>query len=176
MHIYKWTHTETNRSYIGQSIQEPNRRRLEHISGSRSTKKTYHFHNALQKYGVDAFTWEIIAHASSIEELNLLEEKFINDYNSLEDGFNIRKGGNNKTHSCESKLRMSEAQKKAHERRRSNGGDTFVKNKKTSGWKWSDEQKEKLKPVQEKLSKMTKNKTWKVMNGKRVWLDKEDLV
>jgi hypothetical protein len=85
MHIYKWTHTETNRSYIGQSIQEPNRRRLEHISGSRSTKKT-------------------------------------------------------------------------------------------SGWKWSDEQKEKLKPVQEKLSKMTKNKTWKVMNGKRVWLDKEDLV
>ena len=176
MHIYKWTHIETNRSYIGQSIQSPNQRRLEHISGSRRVKKTYHFHNALEKYGIDAFSWEVISYADSIEELNLLEEKFINEYNSIENGFNIRNGGNNKTHSYESKLRMSEAQKLAHARRRINGGDTFTKTKKTSGWKWTDEQKEKFKPIQEKLSKITKNKTWKVIDGKRVWMDKGDLV
>jgi hypothetical protein len=44
---------------------------------------------------------------------------------------------------------------------------------KTTGWKWTDEQKENLKPVQEKLRKMLKNKTWKLVNGKRVWMEKE---
>lgn len=34
-------------------------------------------------------------------------------------------------------------------------------------------QKEKLKPVCAKLSKLLSNKTWKVIDGKRVWLDKE---
>lgn len=41
MHIYKWTHIENGKSYIGQSIQEPNRRRLEHIAHSRYTGKTW---------------------------------------------------------------------------------------------------------------------------------------
>ena len=35
MHIYKFTHTESNRCYIGQTIQDPNHRRLEHIAGIR---------------------------------------------------------------------------------------------------------------------------------------------
>jgi hypothetical protein len=30
MHIYKFTHIETGRCYVGQTIQQPNRRRLEH--------------------------------------------------------------------------------------------------------------------------------------------------
>ena len=58
MHIYKFTHTETGRCYIGQTIQQPNRRRLEHISESRHTDKNYHFHNALKKYGIDSFKFE----------------------------------------------------------------------------------------------------------------------
>ena len=32
MHIYKFTHIESGRCYIGQTIQDPYRRRLEHIS------------------------------------------------------------------------------------------------------------------------------------------------
>ena len=72
MHIYKFTHIETGRCYIGQTIQEPNQRRLEHISGSRHTDRTYHFHNALRKYGVSAFTFEVIDTVKSLEELNAM--------------------------------------------------------------------------------------------------------
>lgn len=173
MHIYKFTHIESGRSYIGQTVQDPNRRRLEHIYDSKHTPKEYHFHNALRKYGVESFTFEVIASASTLDELNLLEEQFVIQYNSINNGFNIRQAGNNKLHSEESKKRMSAAQKAAHARRKAEGRNTFTKTRKTSGWKWSDEQKEKLKPVCKKLSKMFSNKTWKVIDGKRVWLDKE---
>ena len=170
MHIYKFTHIETGRSYIGQTIQDPNQRRLEHISDSRYTTKEYHFHNALRKYGIDAFTFEVIAEATTLEELNLLEEKYVEQFDSINNGFNIRQPGGNKLHSEESKKRMSDAQKKAHERRREEGRDTFVKTRKTSGWKWSDEQKEKLKLLDKSYCK---GRTWKLIDGKRVWFNKE---
>ena len=60
MHIYKFTHLASGRCYIGQTTQDPNQRRLEHISGSRYSEKTYHFHNALKKYGVEFFVFEVI--------------------------------------------------------------------------------------------------------------------
>lgn len=147
MHIYKFTHIDTGRCYIGQTIQDPNRRRLEHILDSRDSGKPYHFHNALRKYGADAFTFEVITEATSIEELNLLETFYIDYYDSIDNGFNIRQGGDNKIHHPDSIKRMSEAQKAAHARRRAEGRDTFVKTRKTSGWKWTDEQKARLKEV-----------------------------
>ena len=123
MYIYKFTHKETNKCYIGQTIQDPNRRRLEHISASRNTKKTYHFYNALRKYGADSFLFEIIDQANSIEELNLLEEKYVNQFDSINNGYNIRQPGNNKLHNPESIQRMKEAQTAAHAKRRAEGRD-----------------------------------------------------
>jgi len=123
MYIYKFTHIESGRCYIGQTIQNPSRRRLEHISDSKHTRKSYHFHNALRKYGKDSFTFEVIAQASTLEELNLLEEKYMNQFDSIKNGFNIRQSGGNKLHSTESKKRMSESQKQAHARRRAEGKD-----------------------------------------------------
>jgi group I intron endonuclease len=123
MHIYKFTHLESGRSYIGQTIQDPNRRRLEHICDSRHTKRTYHFHNALRKYGIDSFFFEVIAKASDLKELNSLEEYYVTKFDSIQNGFNIRNPGDNKTHNPESIARMQESQKKAHARRREmNGG------------------------------------------------------
>ena len=121
MHIYKFTHLESGRCYVGQTIQNPNQRRLEHIADSRYSDKEYHFHNALRKYGVDSFVFEVIDSARSLEELNLLEEKYVAVYDSINNGFNIRQAGGNKLHSEESKQRMSKAQKAAHFRRRSEG-------------------------------------------------------
>ena len=123
MHIYKFTHIESNRCYIGQTIQDPNQRRMEHICDSKHTPKTYHFHNALKKYGVDAFTFEIIANAASLDELNTLEEKYIEEFNSIKNGFNIRNGGGNKMHHPESIRRMSDAQKTARIQRKINSTD-----------------------------------------------------
>lgn len=130
MVIYKFTHKNTGRSYIGQTIQDPNHRKWEHITSSNNAPRTYHFHNALKKYGVDAFTFEVIATANSIEELNLLEEKYVAKFDSIKNGFNIRNAGNNKLHSEESKIRMGEAQKTAHARRRNLGTE--------GGWKRKD--------------------------------------
>lgn len=130
MHIYKFTHIETGRVYVGQTTQDPNRRRLEHISDSRYTTKEYHFHNALRKYGIDAFTFEVIATADSLEELNSLEIQFIDQFDSIANGFNIREGGGNKKHNPESIKRMKEAQKAAHARRRESGTE--------GGWKRID--------------------------------------
>ena len=86
MHIYKFTHIESNRCYIGQTIQDPNQRRLEHIADSRYTTRVYHFHNAIRKYGIDAFTFEVIAEANSLEELNMLEEKYVEQFDSINNG------------------------------------------------------------------------------------------
>lgn len=170
MHIYKFTHIETGRCYVGQTIQDPNRRRLEHIADSRHTTREYHFHNALRKYGIDSFTFEVIATAESLEELNLLEEKYVEQFDSINNGFNIRQAGGNKLHSEESKKRMSESQKIAHATRKAEGRDTFKKTKKTSGWAWSEEQKQKL---QTRDRSYCKGRTWKLIDGKRVWINLE---
>lgn len=170
MDIYKFTHVETGRSYVGQTIQDPNQRRLEHISGSRYSTKTYHFHNALKKYGIDAFTFEVIDTASTLEELNLLEEKYVNEFDSINNGFNIRQAGGNKLHSEKSKQRMKEAQKAAHARRREqNGGveKTRPHKKHTFNGPGCNLGIKK----KEAFSKGTKS--WKLENGVRVWYQKE---
>jgi group I intron endonuclease len=131
MYIYKFTHIDSGRSYIGQTIQDPNQRRLEHINGSKYSTRTYHFHNAIKKYGIDSFIFEVIdSSASSLEELNILEEKYVIEYDSINNGFNIRNPGSNKTHNPESIERMCVAQKNAHARRREQGID--------GGWKRKD--------------------------------------
>ena len=145
MNIYKFTHIETSRVYIGQTTQDPNQRRLEHLSDSRYTKRTHRFHNALRKYGEDAFTFDVIASASNLDELNLLETKYIKEYNSIENGFNIRNGGDNKTHNQESIEKMRLAQKAAHARRREANGGIETMNKK-SGYKFSKPHPKKGKP------------------------------
>lgn len=180
MHIYKFTHKESGKSYIGQTVQDPNQRRLEHIADSRHTTKEYHFHNALRKYGVDLFKFEVIAEATSIDELNSLEELYADMFDCYKNGYNIRKAGGNKLHSEESKRRMSTAQKAAHARRREqNSGvenhTTARRHKgKTGMWSLSDEQKKKHSETMSEVNKRTSGgKTWKIINGKRTWLTKE---
>ena len=173
MHIYKFTHTESNRCYIGQTIQDPNQRRLEHINGSKHTDCTYHFHNALRKYGIDAFTFDVIAKASTLEELNRLEEQYVDEFDSIFNGFNIRQPGNNKTHNPASIERMRESQRAAHARRRAEGRE--------GGWKRKDggPMLGKSHPKRGKETTKWKNKgtmSWKLVDGIRVWYNKEATV
>lgn len=185
MYIYKFTHIDSGRCYIGQTIQLPEQRKAEHLSNSKYSTKEYHFHNALKKYGANAFTFEVIDTAPTLHELNMLEEKYILLYDSINNGFNIRNGGENKLHSDESKRRMSEAQKAAHARRKALGKDGGWKRKdggpmngKSSpkkgkeSTKWSVEDKLKHKAKMKEIDTCS-GKTWKVINGKRVWLTKE---
>ena len=171
MFIYKFTHLESNRSYIGQPIQDPNQRRLEHISGSRHSDRTYHFHNALKKYGVDAFSFEVIAKAKTAEELNVLEENYIQQFNSIDNGFNIRNGGGNKTHNPESIKRMKEAQRNAHARRKAEGRDVPW-NKGKHGYTMAGHSEESKKARSKRMSGKNNpmfGTNWKLVDGKRVY-------
>jgi len=145
MYIYKFTHTENGKSYIGQTIQDPLQRRAEHLSHSKYSTKEYHFHNALRKYGIDSFTFDVIATATTLDELNLLEEQYVNEFDSINNGYNIRKAGGNKRHSPESIERMRVAQLERHAKRREENGGTETINKK-SGYKFSAPHPKKGKP------------------------------
>lgn len=66
-------------------------------------RRNYYFHNAIYKYKIENFKWEIICWCDNLDQLNLMEELFILVYNSTnrEKGYNIKKGGLNGGKCCE---------------------------------------------------------------------------
>lgn len=89
--IYRAKFEEDGRSYIGQTIKKLQKRINEHRHASKNPK--YHFHRALQKYGFDKFSWEVLQECYNKEELDNAEIYWIKFYNSIDNGFNNREGG-----------------------------------------------------------------------------------
>ena len=188
MHIYKITNLINQKVYIGQTVQKnPMMRWYEHQSDARNGKKS-RLCNSIRKHGIENFTWEIIDQCSNINELNLLEEKWLLHYRSIIEVYNIREAGNNKLHSDESVLKMQESQRQAHARRRAEGREGGWKRidggpmkgkvhprKGTSGmWSYTEEQKKEQSKRMSEITKSTSGgKTWKIINGKRTCLPKE---
>ena len=137
--IYKITHIDTGRIYIGQSINLKNRENS-HKYGT--VKKTCRLGNAIKKHGWDAFKFEVLVYAENKDYLNYLETEIIKQYNCLSpNGFNLRTGGNSSLHSEETKAKLSLLKKKAIE----NG--TCPKPKNMTGFKHSEETIAHLKNV-----------------------------
>lgn len=91
--VYKITNKLTNFKYIGQTIHSLNHRWNEHKNNAKRGMDTY-FYKAIRKYGIENFIIEQIAEANSKQELNALEIKYIQEYNSLApNGYNISTGG-----------------------------------------------------------------------------------
>ena len=186
MHIYKIVNTINNKMYIGQTIQKnPKMRWYDHCSRARNGQHN-HLYNSMRLHGIDNFIWEVIDSADTLDELNSKEIHWLNEYRKITEVYNIRGAGGNKTHHPESIERMKDSQRQAHARRRAIGTDTWTRRdggamkgkshprKGMSGmWTLSDEAKEKCR--QAKLaSNPGRGKTWKVIDGKRVWLPKEN--
>lgn len=90
--IYKITNKINNKSYIGQSINIEARWKQHIYTNSGSW-----IHMALTKYGVENFSFEILQECN-VDELNSLECKYIQEYNTLyPNGYNRASGGNNFT-------------------------------------------------------------------------------
>lgn len=85
--IYKITNKLNNKVYIGQS-NNIQRRFEEH----KYQEKNSAIHNAIKKYGLENFNFEIIEECS-LEELDEKEIFWIKYYNSFEDGYNLTLGG-----------------------------------------------------------------------------------
>lgn len=102
MIIYKATNTKNNKVYIGQTINTLEYRKSQHIRDCR--RLNYYnnkFHNAIKKYGIEVFIWEIICECSSIEELNDKEKYYISYYDSVNNGYNLKLGGENGGTCCD---------------------------------------------------------------------------
>lgn len=183
MHIYKITNTANSKIYIGQTVQSnPKMRWYAHLADARRGKKSY-LYDSIRKYGKESFVWEIIDSALTIEELNAKEEYWLNFYR--EQGavvYNNREAGKNKTHSPESIERMRAAQKLRHATtkvggwKRRDGGAMLGKShpkKGKPGKTWSAEQKARHKQKMIEINSKRTGLTWKLINGKRVWMEKE---
>jgi group I intron endonuclease len=90
-YIYKHT-SPSGKSYIGQTTNVARR-----IREHRSSNNCRAFHNAIQKYGWELFSTEILAIVQTIAESNELETKYITEHNTLTpNGYNLKLGGDNK--------------------------------------------------------------------------------
>lgn len=104
--VYKHT-SPSGKSYIG--ITNDYRRRCE--------QHHYYawcpaFHSAILKYGWDNFTHEILVEGLIDIEAGLLETSLIVQHNTLfPNGYNLTAGGGNRTHSLESRRKISEGKK-----------------------------------------------------------------
>lgn len=87
--IYKITKKENGKSYIGQS-NNIERRFAEHRTKGESSRIPLDI--AIQKYGVDAFTYEVLEECS-LEQLNEREQYWIQYYQTHITGYNCNIGG-----------------------------------------------------------------------------------
>ena len=88
MWIYKITNIQNNKVYIGQTIRPVEQRFHRHINDALNNILDTHFARAIRKYGKDSFKIEIIDTAKSQDELNQKERYWIQQYDSVNNGYN----------------------------------------------------------------------------------------
>lgn len=140
--IYKYT-APNGKIYIGQTLNEE-RRRKEFF-----TQKKYSgfkFNNAIKKYKPENFEYEVLYkkeynnQEEAFIDLNEQEIKYIKQYNSIENGYNISTGGmsiNHVMNNEETKQRMINSLKEHYKTH----GAAF------QGKKHTEETKEKLRQI-----------------------------
>ena len=108
--IYKITNTVNGKSYIGKTIQDAEKTRIrDHLRG----KGSQPVKDAIEKYGKDALTYEILHDGIIPEFLDTLEKEAIAKFNTVAPhGYNRNRGGSGSVkHSEEARRKMSESTK-----------------------------------------------------------------
>lgn len=107
--IYCYTNLLNNKKYVGQT-KNPNQRKAAHKSCSFNKESPDYntpFHRAIRKYGIENFSYEILAEKDNQDKINELEKYYIQKLNcQVPNGYNILEGGQNS-----SKPPMSEEDK-----------------------------------------------------------------
>ena len=90
--VYKAENNETGKIYIGITTATIEARKKDHIDKTRQGEETK-FYKAIGTYGAEAFSWEQIDTATSVNELASKEREYIVKYNTQENGYNTDAGG-----------------------------------------------------------------------------------
>jgi len=107
-YIYKITHKESKKSYIGQTIKDLEERWREHL---KKTSNCRYLSHALKKYGKDAFEFKLICICFD-DDLNRFEIDYMKKYNTISpNGYNLREGGNSGKQHEDTKKKISETLK-----------------------------------------------------------------
>jgi group I intron endonuclease len=118
--IYLATNTINGKAYVGKSQKTMEYRQKCHHQEARSGSD-FLFHRALRKYGVKAFTWEVLATSDRLFILNDLEMSWIVLLRTkVPNGYNLTDGGEGMTgfrHSPETR-RLLSAKSKAQPHRK----------------------------------------------------------
>ncbi len=96
--IYKYTNQVNGKVYIGQTINEY-KRKYSHSKALNSWRS--YFHEAVEKYGIDSFSYEVLETIDRVTsqdlkiELDRAEQKYIAEYKSNNKlyGYNLTIGG-----------------------------------------------------------------------------------
>lgn len=95
--IYKITHIDSGKSYIGQTINKPEQRWAQHWNYSKRAqatgKRLYNLNKALLKYGKAAFTFKVIESNIKKDLLDAAEISAIAKYDTFNNGYNLNTGG-----------------------------------------------------------------------------------
>src|SRR5262245_24795005 len=111
--IYLATNLVTNKRYVGQTVQPFLTRWKRHLSDALGTKRRPHpLHEAIRKYGRDAWRIEAIEVVDSYERSNDREAALIVDLLTLHPhGYNMKPGGGSAGHHPETRARLAAAQR-----------------------------------------------------------------
>lgn len=116
--IYKFTNVKNNKSYIGKWTKKIDKLNIRYDKEIRDINCKRPIINALRKYGIDNFKFEIIKECLDKNELKQLEIFFVDFFNTFSNGYNATRGGDDgpgskKGRKCseETKLKMSLAKK-----------------------------------------------------------------
>jgi len=90
--VYKVENTITKEIYVGVTTGSIEIRIKDHLDKAKRGDG-HKFQEAIATYGADAFQWEQVDTANSINELAAKEKQYIIKYNSKENGYNIDAGG-----------------------------------------------------------------------------------
>ena len=173
--VYKITHIGSGKSYIGIS-KNIHRRWIQHKSWVNTKNRRSAIYAAMQKYGIDAFTWQIIEECD-VDSLEARERHWIVVFDTFNNGYNLTGGGEyNKEFSTETRNRMSEAQT-GKKQSKDLIGKRVVKGKShwTYGKPRSEETKEKIRKTLtgkkqdiEVSAKISKSNTGKKMSPEAI--------
>ena len=173
-HLYLIRDLLNEKVYVGQTVN-PSRRWNDHRWQAKR-KQVQYIHRAMAKYGIENFTYEVIAQSLTQEDADETEIQLIKQYDSMNKnkGYNIAKGGNHSWNLGLPKelnpLTGIPRSEKTKQKMSNSINLNLIQRIAQLNIARQNPNRGALISAAKKGKKL--NKTWKLIDGKRVWFEK----